>query len=138
MNIEQAAGNTSVTVTDTTVWVTRRVTEPSYGEEMARPIWQWTPTSAIAKSESSPAAQEFSPWTEQLFPVTIKLRKAARLNIGRKNVRLLHQWFRRYTTVWTAASNKYIPHLVNLAHAMGRVRKLSKNLEAISKFWTEE
>jgi hypothetical protein len=66
-----------------------------------------------------------------------KIKEGCTFEYRDKNVRLLYQWFRGYTTVWNA-SNKPTPHLVNLAHAMGEIQKLSKNLEAISKFWTEE
>ena len=64
-----------------------------------------------------------------------KIKKAARLNNRTKNARLLYQWIRGYTTVWTAASNTAIPYLVNLAHTTGGVQKLSKNLAVISIFW---
>jgi hypothetical protein len=97
MNTEQAAGNTSTTITDTTVRVIRRVTEPSCGRETARPIWQWTPVSPMAIFEWIPSAQKFSPWTERLFPVTIEISKAVSLNTRTKNVRLLYQWFRGHT-----------------------------------------
>jgi hypothetical protein len=51
-------------------------------------------------------------------------------NIRTKNIRILYQWFRGYTIMWVVASNKSMPHLVNLTHTTASVNIFSKTLGA--------
>jgi hypothetical protein len=87
MKIEQAAGNTSITITDTTVWVTWRVTEPSYGRETAMNL-------NIGRGQVKMRSQKFrgisSSSTEQLFPVTLKYRVALQVSTHNNELQNLY------------------------------------------------